>query len=162
MVPGRKETRASFPHHPLLFLYTFYLSFTFPSCFSLSPSLSPLLHCFPMLLSLFGFPACSAAHRTSTRSQEHAKYVPTRFRHVVIFSKSCAAKTRQLWAVVGRGRPGEVQVSAKTSTYTDVWLLWVYDSMPINRASIYLSHTLFNSHIFSATHNNITSKTTKP
>lgn len=55
MVPGRKETRASFPHHPLLFLYTFYLSFTFPSCFSLSPSLSPLLHCFPMLLSLLAF-----------------------------------------------------------------------------------------------------------
>lgn len=81
MAPGRKETRALFPHlsPPLPPLYILSLIY-FASLFqALAPSLSPLLHCFPMALSLFGFPAHSAAHRTSTRSQEHAKYVPTRF-----------------------------------------------------------------------------------
>ncbi len=52
-----------------------------------------------MPLSLFGFPSCSAAHRTSTRAQEHAKYVPTRFLHVVMFSKSCAAN-KAAWSHV--------------------------------------------------------------
>lgn len=59
---GRTETGALFPY-----LFLLHLSFTFSPCFSLSPS--PLLHCFPML----AFPECTATHRTSTRSQEHAK-----------------------------------------------------------------------------------------
>lgn len=86
---------------------------------SLSLALSPLLHCFPILLSLFGFPASGAAHRTSTRSQEHGKYAPTRFGHVVMFSKSCVAN-KALRRQVSRRRPEEVQLSAKTSTYANV------------------------------------------
>lgn len=112
MVPGRKETRALFPH----------LSPPLPP--PVSHPLSPLLHCFPMPVSLFGFPEHSAAHRTSTRSQEHGKYVPTQFWHAVMFSKSCAAN-RAAWSQVSRRQPEEVQLSAETSIYTNVWLVWV-------------------------------------
>lgn len=95
MAPGRKETRALFPHlSPPL-----YISHSLSLLTVSHPlSLSPLLHCFPMALSVFGFPA---AHRTSTRSQEHAKYVPTQFLHVVIFSKYVT--TRQLGARLAGG-----------------------------------------------------------
>lgn len=66
---GRTETGALFPNlsPPLPPLYIPSL-LHFPPLFQ-----SPLLHCFPALASLFGFPESTATHRTSTRSQEHGK-----------------------------------------------------------------------------------------
>lgn len=104
MAPRRKETRALFPHlsPPLPPLYIL-ISHSLSLLVSVSCPLSPLLHCFPKLLSLFGFPAGNATHRTSTRSQEHTKYVPTPgFLHVVMFSKSCAAN-KAAWSQVSWG-----------------------------------------------------------
>lgn len=117
---GGKKPELCFLPSPLLFLlYTFC---HFPSlCQALT--LSPLLHCFPVPLSLFGFPSCSATHRTSTRSQEHAKYVPTRLLHVVMFSKSCAANKAAM-SQISRRRPEEVQLMFKTkaNVYSYVFL----------------------------------------
>lgn len=66
-----------------------------------------------MLGSLFGFPECNVAQRTSTRSQERDNYVPTQFQHAVMFSRSCVAN-RAGWSKVSRGRPEEAQQSART------------------------------------------------
>ena len=104
---GGKKTEPYFLTSPLLFLlYIFYLLFTFPACTSLLPSLS-ITSLFPSAAFSVCFPACNAAHRTSTRSQEHAKYVPTPLRHVVMFSKSCV-ENKAAWSQVSRRRPEKV------------------------------------------------------
>lgn len=73
---------------------SYFLLYTF-NPFLVFKSHSPLLHCFQPPLPLLGSAPCSAAHRTSTRSQEHTKYVPTCFQHVVTFSKSCTGQPRR-------------------------------------------------------------------
>ena len=84
-------------------------------------SLAFFLHYF--IVFKYCFHCLAAAHWTSTRSQEHTKYLSTRFLHVVMFSESCIAN-KSCWCQVSGRRPEETEFSAKMSRPTIIWLKW--------------------------------------
>lgn len=113
----KEEGNHSFVSPPLPLSHIFILHFRFLFQ-SLTLSLSPLPHCFPTLLSLFGFSWC-LCHTTGLHYVSVTRhYVYARLAHAVMFSKSCAAN-KAAWSQVSR-RPEPLQVSTPK-----VWLVSV-------------------------------------